>query len=194
MHTTIEKLEVIAKSGNSFAASLVSAWVRYGNLTAKQAFWAEKLVADAENPPKPQVSETFDFAAVSSLLRKAGEKLKFPKVRLQTADGKPVVLSLAGKQSRYAGSINVTDGEAYGSNIWYGRINLDGTFSVPQAGINHSVVSLLREFAANPADVASRYGKVTGCCSFCGKGLTDDRSLSVGYGPICADKFNLPWG
>ena len=26
------------------------------------------------------------------------------------------------------------------------------------------------------------------------RALSDDRSTAVGYGPICADHFGLPWG
>jgi hypothetical protein len=34
-------------------------------------------------------------------------------------------------------------------------------------------------------------------CRFCGRALTDDRdghSKKRGYGPVCANKYNLPWG
>jgi len=34
----------------------------------------------------------------------------------------------------------------------------------------------------------------TGNCCFCRRELTDKRSTEVGYGPICADHFSLPWG
>lgn len=47
------------------------------------------------------------------------------------------------------------------------------------------------------ADEAAAYGKSTEHCVFCGRGLSDDRtgcSLEVGYGPVCADKYGLPWG
>lgn len=44
------------------------------------------------------------------------------------------------------------------------------------------------------ADDASRFGKVTGQCINCGRGLTDERSLQVGYGPTCAANNGWPWG
>jgi hypothetical protein len=36
------------------------------------------------------------------------------------------------------------------------------------------------------------YGKFTNTCSFCGLELTHDYSVMVGYGPICAGKWDLP--
>lgn len=44
------------------------------------------------------------------------------------------------------------------------------------------------------ADEAAAFGHATGHCVFCARELTDDRSVEVGYGPVCAGKNNLPWG
>lgn len=44
------------------------------------------------------------------------------------------------------------------------------------------------------AEEAARFGKVTGVCVFCSRKLTDERSITVGYGPICAEREGLPWG
>lgn len=44
---------------------------------------------------------------------------------------------------------------------------------------------------------AAAFGKITGTCIACGLHLTDDgknKSLEVGYGPICAKKWGWPWG
>lgn len=41
---------------------------------------------------------------------------------------------------------------------------------------------------------AAEFGHVTGACVFCGRKLTDERSISVGYGPVCAENQHLPWG
>ena len=91
----------------------------------------------------------------------------------------------------------MTDGKPFGSAIWYGRIDASGKFDLSakiDAHTASAITALLVNFAANPAKVASAYGKQTGSCCFCARELTDDRSVRVGYGPICADKFSLPWG
>ena len=57
-----------------------------------------------------------------------------------------------------------------------------------------SVRALIVAFAANPAAVGAAYGKRTGQCCFCCRHLETRESVAVGYGPICAEKFGLPWG
>lgn len=44
------------------------------------------------------------------------------------------------------------------------------------------------------AEQAAAFGHVTGACVFCSRELTDERSLTVGYGPVCATNHGLPWG
>jgi len=44
------------------------------------------------------------------------------------------------------------------------------------------------------AEQAKAWGKLYGNCIYCSRDLTDDRSITAGYGPICAEKRGLPWG
>jgi hypothetical protein len=44
------------------------------------------------------------------------------------------------------------------------------------------------------ASEAAAYGLTHGNCIACSRDLTDDRSLTVGYGPVCASKYGWPWG
>jgi Family of unknown function (DUF6011) len=119
--------------------------------------------------------------------------LKFPKIRLQAANGGVVVLKLNGPKSKYQGSIAVTDDRPFGENSYYGRIERNGAW-IPGRDSSPAIVALLDALAANPAEVASAYGKLTGNCCFCSTPLKDARSTAVGYGPICAEHFGLPWG
>lgn len=41
---------------------------------------------------------------------------------------------------------------------------------------------------------AAHFGHTTGSCVFCSRHLTDERSIAVGYGPVCAEREGLPWG
>jgi hypothetical protein len=43
------------------------------------------------------------------------------------------------------------------------------------------------------AEQASVFGKTHAFCVFCARDLTDQRSLAVGYGPTCADNYDLPY-
>jgi len=108
------------------------------------------------------------------------------------------VLSVAGPAARLPGTVNLTDGKPYGQNTWFGRVDpATGAWepsSKVDAQTTTAITALLANFAKDPAKVASLYGKLTGNCCFCSRDLTDQRSVSVGYGPICAGHYGLPWG
>lgn len=52
----------------------------------------------------------------------------------------------------------------------------------------------LNETTLLNADEAAAFGHLYGICAFCARTLTDERSIHVGYGPVCADNQGLPWG
>lgn len=75
-------------------------------------------------------------------------------------------------------------GNLYGSN-WTG------------SGWDHNGKAALKGLSVSTkltAKQAAVFGHNTGHCVFCSRELTDDRSLTVGYGPICAERNGLPWG
>lgn len=44
------------------------------------------------------------------------------------------------------------------------------------------------------AEDAAKFGSLYGRCVFCSQQLNDERSIVVGYGPVCAENHGLPWG
>jgi len=192
-----------------FAAGLVAAYKKYGNLTPKQAPWVEKLIERAQpkvaapvfSPSLVQpVVETVNvggFEGVVALFNAAKSHLKFPKISLLVAGNKTVKLVLLGAKSKYAGSVSITNGGKYPQAIWYGRVSPEGVFT-PSAKLVPefltALTALLQEFSQNPARVAKEHGKLTGHCCFCNKELglgEDKRSVVVGFGPVCADHYGL---
>lgn len=126
-------------------------------------------------------------------------RLKHPKVCLQTAAGDPVVLYRAGEKSKYPGSICITDGKPYGEGRWYGRIlATSGEWQLPPSwslnDVPADVAIVVTALAAAPAETAAAHGHLTGRCCFCSRKLDDERSTQVGYGPVCAGHYQLPWG
>ena len=119
--------------------------------------------------------------------------MKFPAIRLTASDGTPVVLKVAGDRAKEPGTVNATDGGSYPDNRWFGRIALDGAFK-PGRACTTDVIDVLVRLGSDPATVAAEHGKLTGSCSFCRQPLSDERSTEVGYGPVCAKHFGLPWG
>ena len=182
--------------GVTFAADTLRKWDRgTRSFSAKQNDWIQKLANAQAKAPAAVAQTPVDVAGIVELFERAAKHLKHPKVRLQTAGGAPVVLSRAGNRSKTPGWINVTDGGRYGENRWYGKINPQtGAWELPRSGVAQDVQNVVYELSEDPAGVAARYGKITGNCCFCVKSLTDERSLVEGYGPVCAEKWGLPWG
>lgn len=146
--------------------------------------------------PKPELVLS-GMMGMIELFRTAGSKLKWPKVTISFPDTGEIVLSVAGPSSQYPGTINVKSTGSYDNATWYGRIHLDGRWEPTRsrsANLPEGLELALVKFAADPAGVAAEYGKRTGNCCFCHKGLTDPKSAAVGYGATCAKNFNLPYG
>ena len=74
-----------------------------------------------------------------------------------------------------------------------GKVTTNGNFAFTP-GCSERVINYIKNFSNDPVGIAAAYGRRTGNCCFCARRLTDERSVTVGYGPICANKFNLPWG
>jgi len=165
-------------------------------LSKKQWYWAIKIAGESLQPKTTDVT-TVDTTKIKDLFDNAiSDRLKNPSVHLRLIDGSIVVVKRAGNRTRNReniGTLVVADDGRYPTNKFYGRIGHNGEFR-PTRKCNNAIVAKIQEFAENPADVAAQYGRLTGNCCFCRKALTDTRSTKVGYGPVCARNFNLPWG
>lgn len=117
---------------------------------------------------------------------------KVPTIVFETNEGRVKFYRQTAK-SRNPGAVSINDGGGYGSDVWYGCINVDGTVRTTRATPTW-VVTLVASFAADTAGFAAAYGRNTERCCFCATPITTDESRSVGYGPICADHYGLPWG
>jgi hypothetical protein len=145
-----------------------------------------------KHTPKRGKAQLGDLTEVLTLFGRAA-RLRNPKINLDFPDTGKIVLSVAGPRSKAPGTINVATPGGYEANTWYGRVNLDGSFT-PTRQAPAALEARLALFAADPAKVAGEHGHRTGQCCFCNRPLTDERSTEVGYGPVCADTFALPWG
>lgn len=135
-------------------------------------------------------------AALMAVLKQGRDAgIQYPKLRIPTEHGKLVVALAPAVGTKHPDSMTLTDGKPFGANTYYGRIMADGTplraFAWTQA---KWVDETLAAFAADPAAFAAASGKKAGICCFCGRHLETKESVEAGYGPICAEKFHLPWG
>ena len=218
MNAQIESLKsalpFVPERQKDFAGSLIQQFGNKGKLSDKQWHWVQKLAADAEQAKVPDFSYalTSDEAkaaapldAVGSmsglieLFAKAKSKLQYPAIVLALPDGSPLRVHIAGPHSKTPGFIQVTDGGGYSAGKWYGRVSPAGVWEKSKATetdaqLAHAVRDLLGKLSEDPAGTAAAYGAMTGCCCFCAKKLTDEKSTAVGYGATCAKSFGLPWG
>lgn len=194
IRTLGDNLAKLSDKDQEFATSLLRGVAKYGSPTVKQAHWLAVLADRAVNgtPVKPAAVEIGDLGRVVELFGKAARHLKHPAIVLD-GGGIAYRLSVAGPTAKYPGSINVTSLGGFAERSWYGRIFSDGRYE-PSHAAPAGVERHLRRFAADPVGVAGEHGKLTGACCFCNRRLDDERSTAVGYGPVCADHFGLPWG
>lgn len=139
-----------------------------------------------------------NLAPIVAFLDRAATTLKWPKFHFVAA-GESYVLRRNAHGLR-VGAVNIVSEEKYWDDRagtyrprWFGRIDPDGTL-VRGGQLTLAMEAALVEIATDPVAAATSYAKFSGACSFCGKELTDARSLSVAYGPVCAKKYGLPWG
>jgi hypothetical protein len=195
-----------------FAQSLVRGFARYGTFTARQLPHVERLISDAgvkaaklQHAPQPTMAAAIgDLSGILALFAHAKTHLKFPAIVLGVPAISPdfaIRVNVAGAKAREPGSLTVVDAmrdENEGRREYLGNVDLRGLFrpsrSAAVAALSARIAMRLREFAADPARVASEHGRLTGRCCFCNLPLSDARSTAVGYGKTCASKWGLPWG
>jgi hypothetical protein len=100
---------------------------------------------------------------------------------------------IATKASKHMGCVIVTDGGPWGDSLFYGRIEPGGNFW-PNNVASEEVIKFVTNFAGHPEMMGSAYGLSTFNCCFCGLDISTKESKSVGYGPVCAEKYGLTWG
>lgn len=145
--------------------------------------------ADAFAPDMTRVVSTMR-TAIDSGLRRPTVTLRCPTTRVAVRfqavpSGNSVYVRDADRSyGGWVGTIDLNTGEA--------RWNSAATASRSDRG--RGVRTVIERFAADPVAYTAECGRHSGSCCYCNRALTDARSTSVGYGPICAQRFGLPWG
>lgn len=193
--TMDDALDLCLHSGNRFAIDLASKALRW-TPSEGQLFWIMKLAEEQKNP-SAKVDKSVNLGmSIPSIFNTAIDKgVNKPRLRFVYEDFR-MVLKRANEtfcKPENIGMIYVTSKEGEESTGYYGKIDAEGRFH-PAQKCNGKIVQLLKELAANPEEFVSVYGHTTGNCCFCSRELTDSRSVTAGYGPICASKWGLEWG
>ena len=117
----------------------------------------------------------------------AGERLVARHSTVQAQGGNGTTVTEEGVYVNAAGVI-VKVQRSRTSGKLYGKAFRDGAWEYAPRLAQDTTLRPLT------ADEAAAFGHHTGQCVFCLRELTDERSVVVGYGPVCAAKRGLPWG
>ena len=146
---------------------------------------------EAPAPVAPAAPVAGSLDRIRQLLETAAASgLRYPKITVSTDDDTVVCVQLAGARARQPGTVNVTDGQPYGQNVWYGRIGLLGQPDSTLQG-HVAVLAVLQALAADPEAVLNAHGLRTGQCGVCRRTLTAEESVDRGIGPICYGRMGF---
>ena len=196
---------MVKPKDRSFVISLIGQHQKKSTLSPKQAYWVfvkmRACLGVNDDPIEANVAGSkrkINFDAVYSMFEEAGKFLKkpgvvFPAV-LDGTYGKKDIKIYPG----YKGdSLNVILKNNYpGKVAWIGSDStLNWKYNNKLTDDQKNILTqLLKDFAADPTGTVAKYGKLANRCCFCSKELTDPKSVSVGYGPVCAKHYGFAWG
>jgi hypothetical protein len=127
---------------------------------------------------------------VIALFDKAAESIKYPKLHF-IVDGIEVKARRAGDRSKNPGCVFLDNGvkDFYSPDRkYFGKIDRDGEFT-PGNDCPEGVVEMLRALNAAPDGTLRDHGKASGSCSACGRELTEKKSVELGIGPVCRQRW-----
>lgn len=140
--------------------------------------------------PQAPKAATASLSGLVAYMDEAAKKLHQPRVKIAFGKGE-IQISRAGAESRNPGCVYIkVSGDYAGKIVRSGELLVASPFARDRADIE----AALLKFLDDPHAAAKAYGKLVGACCFCSRKLTDERSVTVGYGPECAENYGLPWG
>lgn len=188
----------------SFVNSLIKQFKSKGLLSSKQEYWVKRMhesamaamaVADGVADADEKNEVVADLTKVFEWFETANKsKLKYPQITFMLDDNKALRLKQS-KGGKHPGSIVLTDDKPFGQNEFYGWLLENGEWVKSALGDERSdyISPVIEELAGDPIAYVKEYGVKTGCCCFCNAKLESDNSLALGYGPVCAKRWGLPW-
>lgn len=180
-------MEQFTDRDRSFASDLCRQFVQTGGLSPKQWDWVERL-CERVRKAEPIYG---NFDAIHVMFRLSGEHLKFPKIRLMTAEDTYVELRFYPETKDL--KIFRDGWQGHGYRKFVGWIKDNQLIPYRADRLTDDIRTIIQEFALDPAAVAKAMALKLGSCLYCGQRLSDHESKHRGYGPICAKHYGLPW-
>ena len=184
-----------SRKGNKFAFDLCMRETKGLVMSESQVSWVYKIAEDVRklrDEPKNPVRQVRSIDAsniLASLAEARAKGIKKPMLRLlmpRDCHIKVKYMSLG----KNAGGCWVTSND----NL-IGKIDDGGVFTFTGKPYTENFICEVFEFIESiNSDVKGAlesYGKITSKCGCCGLPLTNKKSIELGIGPICLDKYGL---
>lgn len=162
----VQQLQAVANDSSaqprdrSFASSLADQLVKKGQLSEKQLACAERLVK----------------TATVTVTHQAGGPLEEGLYLCEKGLIRKVYTT---QNDRLACKLLHVDEKSHNGSLTYEVGGLRTLRNLVAEGKAHHLTE----------EEAARFGKLHGFCVNCARDLDDDRSLAVGYGPVCAKRY-----
>ena len=201
-----QAIPFLPERDRAFALSLLQSWKTYGKLTEKQQLYADKFIAKVKDGPKVVAPEVLELEKLIDRLPVKDHGFARDLVRsCKVGDDTPNRLKWINtllERARVAerGSARRLVIERVAAKVGLKPDTVDRVVRRLEKHVKdrpeEDLLAALEssDGKAALAAMAKKYGDATHNCCFCGLDLTDERSTSAGYGPICAGKYHLPWG
>jgi hypothetical protein len=156
-------------------------------LTPKQVQYLGSLLEQVLRPQTKPVAGKLAATSATIFMPNTKQLLDRGKgIVLMTAHGETVKFKYTGvNYTQYPGSYHINNSFGY-----VGRLD-------PAGGLHlrvDAIAPTLMAIECDPMGACIAYAQATNHCCFCGRELTDEPSVAAGYGPVCAEKYGLPWG
>lgn len=176
-----------SRNGNVFAYNLVCREHSGLFMSESQVSWVYKIAEDVLKlrQPAPKQRSTDASEILGSLAEARARGIKKPALRLQTNSGKSMLIKYMSVGSN-AGGCWVLEGHRL-----VGKIDDCGTFTSGCTGPTDEYFEFIECTNSDVKGALTEFGKITSRCGCCGLPLTNKKSIELGIGPICLDKYGL---
>jgi len=183
---------------NDFAKSLLEREDNDRYMSDSQVSWVYKLAQDAitdrefsDRVVGKAQDLTTDASNILGALTEANVKgIKRPVLRLMMHNGAKVRIKYMTQGNNAGGAWVTVEDELRGKISDQGEFTPYNCKYQPADWIA-DLVEFIEQVNSDPKSALISYGRVTSSCGCCGLPLTNAKSIELGIGPICLDKYGL---
>jgi hypothetical protein len=173
-----------------FAASCKEQFYRKGELSEKQVAAILRQIERKKEQDKAR--DAAKAAAMASAPVVTTAKLEACFAKVLAAGNKRVTLTFSNVTFSPAPTYGVNAGAVYvkerSTGNYLGKV-IGNRFLVSRNDVKPEQVEFIADVLNDPRAAAIKHGKLTGACCVCSRLLTNDESIELGIGPICAEKM-----